>query len=117
MNSLTQTEQILAEQWCKLLDVSEIDTADNFLDLGGHSLLAARAASEIQRTFGATVSVKTLMIRSLSQVAAEVDRFAASQHEQNDEKCEPASASQSPNVGRLAGWFKKQRNGDRFQDG
>ena len=73
----TETQKKMAVLWEKLLDVPEVDLSDNFFDLGGHSLLAARAVSEIDRTFGARLPLKTLMVSSLSQVASEIDRLAA----------------------------------------
>jgi hypothetical protein len=115
----TETQQKMAELWEKLLDVPEVDLGDNFFDLGGHSLLAARAVSEIDRTFGVSLSVKTLMTSSLSQVAAEIDRLAAGRvaaARTNDTQQAASPGTESPNVGRLASWFKNTGNSDRFQD-
>jgi hypothetical protein len=115
----TETQQKMAELWNRLLDVPEVDLGDNFFDLGGHSLLAARAVSEIDRTFGVSLSVKTLMTSSLSQVATEIDRLAAGRlavARPNVAQQGTATDSESPNFGRLASWFKNTRNSDRFQD-
>jgi hypothetical protein len=115
----TETQQKMAALWEKLLDVPQVDLGDNFFDLGGHSLLAARAVSEIDRTFGVSLSVKTLMTSSLSQVAAEIDRLAAGRvaaARPNDAQQAASPGSESPNVGRLASWFKNTGNSDRFQD-
>jgi alkanesulfonate monooxygenase SsuD/methylene tetrahydromethanopterin reductase-like flavin-dependent oxidoreductase (luciferase family) len=111
----TETQQKMVALWKLLLDVPEIDLGDNFFDLGGHSLLAARAVSEIDRTFGTSLSVKTLMVSSLSQIASEVDRLATKGH--NGDNRAMAAASESPKVGRLSSYFKNAGNGDRFQDG
>jgi acyl carrier protein len=110
----------MAELWGTLLDVPDVGPGDNFFDLGGHSLLAAHAVSRIERTFGVRVPIKTLLVSSLSQVAAEIDRVAAG-HSIAD-RCDEAPRDVSPrgensNVGRLSSWFKNARNGDRFQDG
>ena len=111
----TETQQKMVALWKLLLDVPEIDLGDNFFDLGGHSLLAARAVSEIDRTFGTSLSVKTLMVSSLSQIASEVDRLTAKGH--NGDNRAMAATSESPKVGRLSSYFKNAGNGDRFQDG
>lgn len=114
------TEEKLAELWGGLLDVSEIGPADNFFDLGGHSLLAARAVSEIERSFGVRLAIKTLMVSSLSQLALEIDRAAAAHSAplQCENAVHDASAAREGSArGRLSSWFKNARNGDRFQDG
>jgi hypothetical protein len=100
----TETQQKMVALWKRLLDVPEVDLSDNFFDVGGHSLLAARVVSEIDRTFGASLSVKTLMVSSLSQIAAEVDRLAATG--QNGDQWDTAATSESPKVRPLSSYFK-----------
>ena len=120
VSSGDETAQKLSELWAGLLGVSDIQADDNFFDLGGHSLLAARAASEIERTFGVRLAIKSLMVSSLGQLAAEIERLAPAQPEhQTGEKIAPVASSvgETAKRGRLAGWFKNTRNGDRFQDG
>lgn len=121
----TQTQQGLAELWQRLLDVPEVGADDNFFDLGGHSLLAARAVSEIERAFGARIPIKTLMVSSLHQLAADIDRFAADRptadrcdEARREATVRKASASrENSHAGLLSSWFKNTRNADRFQDG
>ena len=100
----TETQQKIVALWKLLLDVAEIDLGDNFFDLGGHSLLAARAVSEIERAFGISLSVKTLMVSSLSQIASEIDRLAAKGR--NEDNLATAATSESPKVGRPSSYFK-----------
>lgn len=71
----TPTERKLVELWQTLLEVREVDRTDNFFELGGHSLLAMRAISEIYESFGVRLSIKTFIIRSLIQIATEIDRL------------------------------------------
>lgn len=116
----TETQHQVAKLWERVLDVPKAGPADNFFDLGGHSLLAARTVSEIEQSFGARLSIKTLMISSLSQVAAEIDRLADRRCPatgRNGAEPEAAPKSENSNVGRLASWFKNSRTADRFQDG
>ncbi|MEM6451444.1 MAG: amino acid adenylation domain-containing protein [Cyanobacteria bacterium P01_D01_bin.105] len=56
----TQTEQLLANIWADVLNLSEVSKADNFFELGGHSLLATRVMSRLQIVFGTTVPLRSL---------------------------------------------------------
>jgi acyl-coenzyme A synthetase/AMP-(fatty) acid ligase/acyl carrier protein len=80
----TPTEQRLAELWQKLLEVREIDRTDNFFELGGHSLLGMQAISKIQEAFGVRLPTKTLLVSTLTQVAAEIDRLKAGEQQTSD---------------------------------
>jgi acyl carrier protein len=114
------TAQKLSDLWSALLDISEINPDDNFFDLGGHSLLAARAASEIERTFAVRLPLKTLMVSSLEQLAAEIERVSSIRpagQVGEQARRDAAPARETAKRGRLASWFKNSRNGDRFQDG
>jgi len=70
----TETERELAELWQSLLEVGAIDRADNFFELGGHSLLGMRALSQILDKFGVRLATKSLLVGTLAQVAAEIDK-------------------------------------------
>jgi non-ribosomal peptide synthetase component F/methionyl-tRNA formyltransferase len=70
----TETERELAELWQSLLEVGQIDRADNFFELGGHSLLGMRAISQIHEKFGVRLATKSLLVGTLAQVAAEIDK-------------------------------------------
>jgi acyl carrier protein len=80
----TPTERRLAELWQKLLEVRDIDRADNFFELGGHSLLGMQAISQIQDLFGVRLPSKTLLVSSLTQVAAEIDRLKAGEQQTSE---------------------------------
>src|SRR5882724_3824140 len=47
----TPTEDIIADVWADVLNVSNIGVNDDFFGLGGHSLLLARIASRIRESF------------------------------------------------------------------
>ena len=70
----TETEKELAELWQSLLEVGAVDRADNFFELGGHSLLGMRALSQILEKFGVRLATKSLLVGTLAQVAAEIDK-------------------------------------------
>lgn len=54
------TQGRLVEMWEHILGVSPIGIDDDFFDLGGHSLLAVELVTEIEKTFGRTVSLSIL---------------------------------------------------------
>ena len=47
-----ETEKILAEIWCEVLQLKRVGMRDNFFELGGHSLLALKVISRIRQQFG-----------------------------------------------------------------
>jgi acyl carrier protein len=103
----TETQQKLAELWKNLLQAEEIDLNDNFFELGGHSLLAVRALSKIEKEFGARLTVKTLLVSTFGQIAAEIDRSVVRP---------PAPAEfdagrdvETKGLGRLSNWLKSRR--------
>ncbi|KAI8957193.1 large subunit of L-aminoadipate-semialdehyde dehydrogenase [Daldinia sp. FL1419] len=60
--SLTETEQKVAQKWADLirgLNPKTIRRENVFFDLGGHSLLAQQLLLEIRKSFGADVSIST----------------------------------------------------------
>jgi hypothetical protein len=67
----------IAEIWCDLLQVDRVGLDDNFLLLGGESLLATQAASRIRGRFGRDVPIRTVLIGTVREVAAEIEGGAA----------------------------------------
>jgi amino acid adenylation domain-containing protein len=57
----TDTETRVAAMWAGLLGVPVTDVNSDFFDLGGHSLLAARLISEVEQTFGVTLSLASFI--------------------------------------------------------
>ncbi len=49
---LSETEQIIADIWEKILDTENISKDDNFFDLGGTSLLLTRVHNRLVKIFG-----------------------------------------------------------------
>jgi amino acid adenylation domain-containing protein len=73
---VTRTEQIVARIWSDLLGVGRVGRRDNFFDLGGHSLLSMRVVHRIEERTGARLNPRALILDTLEQVAAEVERAA-----------------------------------------
>jgi natural product biosynthesis luciferase-like monooxygenase protein len=65
------TERVIAEIWCSLLDIPEVGVHDNFFDLGGHSLLVVQAHRRLRDTLKVELSLTDLFrfptIRALSR--------------------------------------------------
>ena len=57
-----------------MLGVERVGVRDNFFDIGGHSLLAVRATMQLNRAVGVRLNQATMVMQTLEQVAAEVDR-------------------------------------------
>ena len=73
----TSSEMLVAGVWKDLLGLERISVHDNFFDCGGHSLLAVRAIAKIAKTTGIRISQSTMVLKTLEQVAAELDRQAS----------------------------------------
>jgi amino acid adenylation domain-containing protein len=57
----TDVETRVAALWAELLGIPVTDISADFFDLGGHSLLAARLVSEVEQTFGVTLSLASFI--------------------------------------------------------
>ncbi len=53
-------EEMLANIWAQVLDVSRVGIHDNFFELGGHSLLATQLASRVREAFGVEIPLSEL---------------------------------------------------------
>jgi amino acid adenylation domain-containing protein len=58
------TERALVEIWGQLLDLSHVSVHDNFFEIGGHSLLAVQLFARIERRFGLSLPLSTLLRHS-----------------------------------------------------
>ncbi|KAJ7376866.1 hypothetical protein OS493_032015 [Desmophyllum pertusum] len=56
----TPTERDLAQLWCEVLNISNIDVQEGFFDLGGHSLLATHLLVKVNNKFGINLTVQDL---------------------------------------------------------
>lgn len=65
-------EASIADIWARLLEVKSVGIEDNFLLLGGESLLAMQAASEIRLLYDCEISMRSIFVKTVAEVAAEV---------------------------------------------
>ncbi|MFI6217070.1 beta-ketoacyl synthase N-terminal-like domain-containing protein [Nocardia brasiliensis] len=49
---VTQTERILAEIWCDVVELDEVDVLDNFFEVGGYSMLMQLVREQIAQRIG-----------------------------------------------------------------
>ena len=70
----SETEKGVARIWQEVLGVDRIGLYDNFFDIGGHSLLAMRVIVRTEKKLGARLNNAIMVLQTLEQVAAEVDK-------------------------------------------
>ena len=67
----TQTEELLAAIWAKMLHLERVDVNENFFELGGHSLLGTQLVSRVHETFNVDLPLRTLFDRPTVAALAE----------------------------------------------
>lgn len=67
-----ELEAAIARIWGDVLGLDEVDVDDNFLLLGGESLLATQVVSEIRGRLGCDVSIRSIFVGTVAEVAAEL---------------------------------------------
>jgi acyl carrier protein len=68
----TPIEETVAAIWAQVLGVERVEPHDNFLLLGGESLLATQVASMIRETFNCDISMRSILVGTVADVAAEI---------------------------------------------
>ena len=56
----TETEQVVAGIWSRVLNAAKLEIDDDFFHLGGNSLLAVQIAFEIQKAFQVQVPLQMI---------------------------------------------------------
>src|SRR5260370_5002128 len=64
----TPTEKTLVQLWCEILELSNVDIEDNFLELGGDSLLATKLVTRIRANFNIELPFQVIF-KNLTLVA------------------------------------------------
>jgi acyl carrier protein len=102
-------EQILANVWSKLLNVTRVGLHDNFFELGGHSLGAVSMLSEVKKLTGITVPLAALI--EVPTIAALAERLRKEGWSPSQSSLESirSQGAKSPirylkEVGALLGW-------------
>lgn len=87
------TEKGIAEIFGKILAINDIGRHDNFFELGGNSLMAMQVISQVRKTFGVEIFVRTLFEAPTVSTFAEM--VARLKESQNNEYPEPISSHAS----------------------
>jgi hypothetical protein len=75
--SMSPTEQALAEVWSQLLGVADIRLQDNFFELGGSSLLAMQASQAMETRLRKRISARKYVFDDLRALARSYDEAEA----------------------------------------
>ncbi|GAA1970830.1 type I polyketide synthase [Kitasatospora viridis] len=67
---VTQTERILAEIWCDILELDEVGVTDNFFEVGGYSMLMQMVREQIAQRTGIRPTLPQLFIYSTIRTCA-----------------------------------------------
>jgi acyl carrier protein len=72
----TPSEALVAEVWCELLELDEVDVTENFFELGGHSLLAVQVVQQLAERTELPLELASFFdLGTVREVAAELDRL------------------------------------------
>jgi len=74
------TEEMIANEWSRLLGLSPVGVNDNFLESGGHSLLAVQLISRLRELFRVEITIgaffETLTVSGIAQALRRVETTA-----------------------------------------
>ncbi|MGQ9872612.1 condensation domain-containing protein [Leptodesmis sp.] len=88
----TLLEQQLAQVWEEVLAIPSVGVNDNFFELGGHSLLAVSLFSKLEKQFGRSLPLSTLLMApTIAQLAEYLERSGPSQVQQAIVPLKPGS--------------------------
>lgn len=68
----SEIETTVARIWAEILGLDHVGLHDNFLLLGGESLLATQIVAEIHAQLGCKVSIRSIFVGTVAEVAAEI---------------------------------------------
>lgn len=72
----TSTERSLAQLWCEVLNIPNIDVQEGFFDLGGHSLLATHLLLKVNSSFRVNLTVQDLFASpTVAEMAKMIDEL------------------------------------------
>jgi acyl carrier protein len=69
---VTETERVLTEIWCTVLDMQRIGTGDNFFELGGDSVRSLRVAAAATDAFGVDLTPRDVLVSQTVGTLAEL---------------------------------------------
>lgn len=92
----TTTELMLAEIWCKLLNVNNIGFEGHFFRLGGNSLLAVKLLAEIRQYFSVNLTIRAIFeYPTLTKLARMIDVLSLTYLSQNNQTDQGGACQQA----------------------
>ncbi len=77
----TQTEEMVAGIWMRVLGVEQLGVEDNFFELGGHSLLATQIVTRVRASFKIDLPLRLLFEKpTVASLALEIERIIREGH-------------------------------------
>ena len=109
----TQTEQIIADVWKKILGLAQVNTQAKFFEVGGTSLLMVRVAIELKRSHDMDVSMTDLFkYPTIAGLAAHLDGKETTEEIQKQESATASAVRQREALSEqhLPDVFKRMKN-------
>ena len=106
----TETEQMIADVWKRVLGIVHVTTQAKFFEVGGTSLLMVRIAIELKRNHGIAVSIVDMFkYPTIAELAAHLDGNETAGETQSQAAAEAAAVRQREALSarRLPNAFKR----------
>jgi phthiocerol/phenolphthiocerol synthesis type-I polyketide synthase E len=103
--AVTETERILAEIWCDVLEIDDVGVTENFFEVGGYSMLMQMVRAQIEERLGIRPTLPQLFIYStIRSCAALLDGSTPAQEPVANAPEKPEKAEAAASAGPEADW-------------
>jgi acyl carrier protein len=77
--SMNETQKLLADMWCDLLQIESVELRDRFIEIGGDSVAAMLCVGRVRKALGLELQLEEFFVRdaSLENMAARIDQQVA----------------------------------------
>jgi acyl carrier protein len=76
---MNETQKLLADMWCDLLQIESVELRDRFIEIGGDSVAAMLCVGRVRKALGLELQLEEFFVRdaSLENMAARIDQQVA----------------------------------------